>query len=114
MNLTKKERLKMMRSQGTFERKEKVRLGIFTLGLVLMVGVLVALQQDNETKAASLDPSLGTVKQSMVALPQLEEGTLDKVKDAAKEDRILLESKAFAALARLSRALLPGPGRRRR
>ena len=108
MNLTKREQLEMMRSQGTFQRKEKIRLGIFALGLVLMVGLLVALQQNDETKTVPLDPSLQAVKQSMVALPQLEEGTLDEVKDATKEDRILLESKAFAALARLSRALLPG------
>jgi len=108
MNLTKREQLELMRGQGTFQRKEKIRLALFIVGLVLMIGLLVTLQQDDKPETAPVDPSLEAVKQSMVALPQLEEGTLDEVKDAENENRILLESKAFAALARLSRALLPG------
>ncbi len=95
-----------IRDLQRLQRRDRRRL-IF-MG-VLLAGVLLVYSQVSNV-ANSEDPgTMGEpIPESVISLPPIDFQLLDKVKDAEKEDRILLEPTPFSHLAKMAKALQPG------
>jgi len=105
--LSKKEQIEALKKSGTLQRGEKIRLISFFVGLVVVGAIVLQLNSTAQEEADSQDRT-APAQETAVALPPVDKIALELVKDETLSEQLILESDAFASLARMSRALLPG------
>ena len=105
--LSKKEQIEALKKSGTLLRGEKIRMAAFFVGLVAIGGIVLQLNRATQNEAGPIETPVQS-KEATVALPPVDKAALKMVKDETLSEQLILESDAFASLARMSRALLPG------
>ena len=105
--LSKKEQIEALKKSGTLLRGEKIRMAAFFVGLVAIGGIVLQLNRATQNEAGPIETPVQS-KEATVALPPVDKAALKTVKDETLSEQLILESDAFASLARMSRALLPG------